>query len=649
MKRYCFFMLLLLLMMSAVSPEAAADVGKKGSVRRAAIPELSLTEEEQDKVNELQEKISNIRDLALGLYKNPSKQEMLNQLEMLNQRAVELHRSYPQLPIMKLLRYGRMIGFLRGDPRVVDDVRMHKFVIGGANYGDSCKICDGTGLCTACYGTGVCTLCMGSGRLRNPRGYFDSCPTLCKICEGSPERKICHRCRGVGALCNYTKLQSARGRMERELGRLSLSRASRYDYLGTLYYGGRQGFKRDPKRARELFGQAAKLDDPHALYMLSVMLRKGEGGKADVKRSDKLLARAADFEWPDAMSEMAMRGMKKRQYAQVKKWIYRLANPRHLGLTPVDPGARALSMARLAAYEYRNGSDYVDSDVLVDYPQTVRNAFAQAARQGELLARVWLLCDRVQNREYRSKSDRYSQQARIMYKYRWRDRIVHDMEKNDIRIVCIENFFIVLPYLIDNFSMVEFPAYETYKAGKGNANDYFDFFCKYSGFQWIYKKYVYTVLDRTFVKVPEGCMLMQGRVIKLPKTDKNKKLISSTKGGKYYFFMELLMLCNFIDNESDNYNFVGVIDVKELMVVREYGLWTIRAGMAIEAAEKRIEAEKAKEAPDEAAIKREQQLIREQRTIIDVCRVNANEVWIALHRKLKGEARVFSVSEPGAR
>ena len=639
--------------------EARERAERERAARERAERERAIRERararEKVLVRELEEKVSNIRDLAVQLYRNPSKPTVMKQLEELNQLAVEVHRSYPQLPIVKILRYVRMIGFMRGNRRVIDDVRLHKFVIGGVDYGDDCKLCGGTGLCPACYGSGICTLCAGTGSLRNPQGGTDSCRTDCKICSGHPLSQICHRCKGVGALCNYTKLQSARRRMERELSHLGLPESARYDYLGTLYYEARDGMPRDLRRARELFEQAAENGDPHAMYMLSVMLRKGEGGKADAERSDELLLRAANLEQPDSMREMATRGMIKRQYRQVKKWIYHLANPRYLGLHNGEPAARSVSMARIAAFEYRNGTDYMDSDVLVDYPQTTRNAFILAAKQGDLLAREWLLCDNYQNDEYRVNSEFYSHLERVKYRYTWKNRIITDCYKgrkdsaSPNRIVCIENFFIALGYLIDRFPVVEFPKYEQYK-NKGNPDssarnisDFFDFFCSASGNTWHKTNYRYLMLNKSYVRVPDGYIILQGKLAKQLK--QGEVLHFTENGSRHYFFMELLMLCNFIDAEGDNYDFSGIIDIKELMVVREYGLWTIKAGMAIEAAEKRIEDEKAKEAPDEEAIKRDQKLIREQKTIIDVCRVNANEVWIALHRKLKGEARVFSVDE----
>jgi|GEM_PF-6376402 len=628
---------------SIATSAVVADGAEKLSGGTTAVRSPRLSEKESAQIRKLQEKIANIRRLVTQLYHNPAKLNELNQL------AVEVHRDYPQLPIVSILRYGRMVGFLRGDRRVVDNVRLHKFVIGGVNYGNECKLCDGTGLCPSCYGSGICNLCLGAGKLRNPRGGFNSCRRDCSTCGGNPLSVLCHRCRGVGALCDYSKLQNARGRMQRYLSGLSLTWAARCDYLGSLYYEGRNGMSRDPVRAREFFEAASGGNDAHAMYMLSVMLRKGEGGAADAKRSERMLLQAANCDWPDAMREMAMRAMKKRDYRQSKKWIYRLANPRYLGFTPVDRAARSLSLARLAAFEFRNGSDYMDSDVLVDYPQTVRDAFAKAAGQGDLLARVWLLCDKYQNDEYRINSEKYSHLERIKYKYTWRSRIVTDYYtdrksfQSPNRIVCIENFFIALSYLLDNFSVVEFPGYEQYK-DKSAKSDFFDFFCSTSGYQWHTIKYYYLPVRGIYLKVPDGYIVLLGKPVK--PLNNIEVLKFSETSHKYYFFMELLMLCNFVDNESDNYNFTGGVDTKELMVVREYGLWTIQAGMEIAAAEKRINAENAKETPDQAAVNRDRQLIRERKTIIDVCRVNANEVWIALHRKLKGEARVFSVSEP---
>ena len=205
-----------------------------------------------------------------------SKPETVDELNKFAEGAIPKYRLNISLDDIRL--HGTLLKIIHGDRQAVAEARADKFVICGVKYGKRCWNCRGNGKrCTYCRGTGKCPSCEGTGRM-NYASKSDGCVQcdgsgLCSKCHGNPDSNPCNICGGAGVYCEIGQIKNRQRRLLGRIMEARITEAFNYDYLGTLYMNGSDGFPEDEERARLFFEMA--VDNGFAAEVLARAKRAG--------------------------------------------------------------------------------------------------------------------------------------------------------------------------------------------------------------------------------------------------------------------------------------------------------------------------------------------------------------------------------------
>ena len=230
------------------------------ALRGAAAPGTGFAyrANEKERLRQMQDAFMKIKRM---IQVSRSKPETIDELNKFAEGAVKKYRLSFSLEDIRL--HGKLLKIIRGDRQAVAEARTNRFVICGVIYGKKCWNCRGNGKkCTYCQGTGKCPSCEGTGKM-NFASKGEDCvqcegSSACPKCKGTPESNPCNICEGTGIYCDPATLKGRQRRLFAWIMEARITEASKYDYLGSLYMDGADGFPKDGERARLFFGMAEK-------------------------------------------------------------------------------------------------------------------------------------------------------------------------------------------------------------------------------------------------------------------------------------------------------------------------------------------------------------------------------------------------------